>query len=169
MTYIALTGYCQALNMTVDKNSLQGIRHFYAYNENLATAGQPDAAQFHLIKEAGFERVINLALADSPHAIANEAGLIQQIGLEYIHIPVDFKSPTLAGLEQFFQIMQQHPAQKTFVHCALNWRVSCFIYLYRTLVCSESEEEARQDLHTIWQPDPIWQKFMEEARLRYSS
>lgn len=155
--------------MVTENSALQKIRNFYAYGEYLATAGQPEATQFELIKQAGFERIINLAMGDSPHAIAHEADIVRQLGLEYIHIPVDFKSPALEELEQFFQVMQQQPAQKTFVHCALNWRVSSFIYLYRTLVRSEDEEEARRDLHNIWQPDPVWQKFMDKARSSYLS
>lgn len=152
-----------------DNNSdLQAIRNFYPYNEMLSTAGQPEADQFRLIKQAGFQCVINLALPDSPYAVENEAELVEKLGLEYIHIPVDFKSPSLDKLEQFFQAMQKAD-QQTFVHCALNWRVSCFVYLYRTLKCTVEEEQARRDLYNIWQPDAVWENFMEKARSAYTS
>lgn len=149
--------------MNDQNNELHTIRNFYAYNEMLATAGQPEADQFRLIRQAGFQRIINLARPDSPYAIENEAELVKKAGLEYIHIPVDIKSPSIDKLEQFFQVMQT-PKQQTFVHCALNWRVSCFVYLYRTLKCSVEEEKARRDLYNIWQPDAVWENFMEKAR-----
>jgi hypothetical protein len=48
------------------------------------------------------------------------------------------------------------------VHCAANKRVSAFVYLYRVLHEGVPEEEARKDLHAIWQPDEVWSRFIAE-------
>ncbi len=146
-----------------DDYHLQEIRNYYPVDDYLATAGQPELNQLEMIQNAGFTRVINLALPDSPHAVDEEAETLCDLGLDYIHIPVDFKSPEMATLHEFFHVMQQEPKQKTFVHCAYNWRVSCFVFLYRTLQCDIPLDTAWQDLLQVWQPDPVWKRFIDIA------
>lgn len=70
---------------------LETIRQYRKINDKLHTSAQPYAEEFKLIKRAGVEMVINLARTDSPDAIANEAQIVKQNELDYIHIPVDFK------------------------------------------------------------------------------
>jgi hypothetical protein len=45
--------------------NLAGILHFLPISARIGTAGQPTAAQFALIREAGYDVVINLALPTS--------------------------------------------------------------------------------------------------------
>lgn len=52
---------------------LANILNFLPISDGLATAGQPTSEQFAFVREAGYERVINLAPADSSNAIADEA------------------------------------------------------------------------------------------------
>jgi protein tyrosine phosphatase (PTP) superfamily phosphohydrolase (DUF442 family) len=60
----------------------------------LGTAGQPTAAQFDAVKDAGYEVVINLALGTTPRDLPNEPGIVAAHGIEYVHIPVVFDAPT---------------------------------------------------------------------------
>lgn len=143
--------------------SLASIRQFLPISEQLATAGQPTEDQFAAIAEAGYEVVINLALPTSDHALAHEPALVESLGLSYIAIPVVWEQPSQVDLARFFAAIAAHAGQKTFVHCAANMRVSAFVYLYRRLQLGVSEAEAQQDLHRIWQPNPIWQQFIEQA------
>jgi len=145
----------------VMNDPLSVIRNFYRVNENLATGGQPTAGQFSIIRDEGFEVVINLATADSPRALSNEAALLESLDLEYIHIPVNFAAPEINDLRRFNEAMRQNNNKKCFVHCALNWRVSAFIFLYRTLTGEVRPEEAMHDLHAVWQPDATWQAFID--------
>lgn len=149
--------------MPTPNPSLASIRQFLPISEQLATAGQPTEAQFAVIAEAGYEVVINLALPTSDHALAHEPALVKSLGLTYIAIPVLWEQPTQADLERFFAAIAAHRSQKILVHCAANMRVSAFVYLYRRLQLGVSEAEAQQDLHRIWQPNPIWQQFIEQA------
>jgi protein tyrosine phosphatase (PTP) superfamily phosphohydrolase (DUF442 family) len=66
---------------------LQQILNFLPVTEDLGTAGQPAPEQFRSIAAAGHEVVINLAMPDSTGALPDEAELVQQQGLAYIHIP----------------------------------------------------------------------------------
>jgi hypothetical protein len=63
--------------------------------------------------------------------------------------------------------MEASTDKNIFVHCAANMRVSAFMYLYRRVHKSMSDEEAKQDLYQIWVPNEVWQKFMAEVVERY--
>lgn len=140
--------------------SLADIYNYLEIDNSLGTAGQPTAEQFDLIRQAGFQTVINLALPISDNAIANEGSIVTGHGMRYIHIPVDFASPQAKDYHLFSAIMDGCREQKVFVHCAANMRVSAYVYLYRTRNLNVPAEEARRDLHSIWEPDETWTAFM---------
>lgn len=150
-------------NLFMNRNSdrLAEIINFLQISDKLATAGQPTVEQFREIANAGYETTINLALSTSDGAIANEAQLVQSLGMEYIAIPVNWENPTMADLDEFLQAMEKRKNQKIFVHCAMNMRVSAFVYLYRRLYLNCDREQAIADLHKIWQPNDAWQKFID--------
>lgn len=143
------------------RTALEQIMNFYVLDGNIATGGQPAPDQFSAIKNAGFDVVINLALPDSPGAVSNEGKIIHDLDMDYAHIPVDFRNPALADLDLFFHHMEHHRGRKIFVHCACNWRVSSFMFLYRTIKCRCPVAEALCDLHAVWHPDSTWQTFIE--------
>lgn len=138
------------------------IRNYLAISPTLATAGQPTPKQFEAVAQAGYTVVINLALSTSDHAIANEAELVKSLGMTHFHIPVVWEAPTPTDLEIFFKVMERNHDYKILVHCALNMRVSVFVYLYRVLRQGVEEPLARADLHRIWQPSPPWQTFIDK-------
>lgn len=146
---------------------LDTILNFVPISETIATSGQPAAEQFAAIAAAGFEVVVNLALSTSPHALPNEAELVAAQGMEYLHLPVLWESPTLENLEQFFRIMDRCADRRVFVHCAMNMRVSVFIMLYRVIRLGVPMEPARQLMGRIWEPDKTWQAFLDTALAYY--
>ncbi|HEX3800965.1 MAG TPA: protein tyrosine phosphatase family protein [Verrucomicrobiae bacterium] len=107
---------------------LQAIRAFRQIGDRLGTSGQPTPAQLPLIRDAGFRAVINLALPTSDNAIPEEGSLVTRLGLAYVHLPVDFSSPTPHDFRAFTQIMDAFADRPVFVHCAANLRVSAFIF-----------------------------------------
>lgn len=147
----------------MSENSIENIYNFLKISEKIATAGQPTESQFAAIKQAGYQIVINLALPESPKALANESAIVQNLGMEYIHIPVIWENPTLENIKQFFSVMQANSNKRLFVHCAANMRVSGFMYLYRLLFEKVDEEIAKNDLYRIWFPDEKWQEFIQEV------
>ncbi len=146
---------------------LEKIVNFYQLDENIGTSGQPEAEQFGDISAAGYEIVLNLALGDSPNAIENENNILSELNMTYVHIPVDFKTPTLDDLESFFKHMEKHKNKKIFVHCVMNWRVSAFMFLYHTIKCDMPVSDALQHMNAVWQPEPVWQEFIENTLNRY--
>lgn len=147
--------------------SLTDIYNFLPIDADWATAGQPTVEQFAAIKAAGYEVIINLGMPDSPRAVVNEAEVVAAQGIDYVTIPVVWEAPTGADLAAFFAAMTTHQAQKRFVHCIANMRVSAFTFLYRHLVLGVPVDEARQTLHQIWEPNPIWQQFIDEQLAAY--
>lgn len=139
------------------------VLNFVPINERLGTGGQPTPAQLADLAREGFEVVINLALPTSDNAITNEAELVTRAGLSYVHIPVKFDAPTAADFELFRGVMRTLAGRKVFVHCALNMRVSAFVYLYRILEEQAPVPSAAADLHRIWEPDTIWRNFIQST------
>jgi protein tyrosine phosphatase (PTP) superfamily phosphohydrolase (DUF442 family) len=149
-------------------SKLSDIFHFQATTETLGTAGQPTAAQFEAVKDAGYEVVINLALGNTQRDLANEPQLMSELGLDYVHIPVEFEQPTAADLDEFFEAMDANQGKKCFVHCIANARVSAFVMLYRVLRQGVPLEEARAQMLQIWPPNETWQAFIDETLAQHS-
>lgn len=143
--------------------TLNSITNFFQILPLIGTAGQPTAEQFEAVRNAGFEVVVNLAMTSSDNAMPDEAEVVRGLDLEYVHIPVVWSNPTPEDLAQFFAVMDGNRDRRVFVHCALNWRVSSFMYLYRVLRLGADEEAARWDLLSIWEPDERWSQFIAAA------
>ena len=141
--------------------SLSEIIDFRPIGKKLGTAGQPTANQFQAVREAGFEAVINLALPTSDNALAQEGSIVTGLGMAYVHIPVNFEAPRSEDFGAFCGVMKALDHRRVFVHCAANKRVSAFVFLYRVLHQRVPRSEAERDLHAIWQPDEVWNRFIQ--------
>jgi protein tyrosine phosphatase (PTP) superfamily phosphohydrolase (DUF442 family) len=150
-------------NVAMTAAKLTDIQNYLAISPTLGTAGQPTAEQFKAIADVGYSVVVNLALSTADNALANEAELVKSLGMTHFHLPVVWAAPSRGDLEIFFRVMEKNRHLKVFVHCALNMRVSVFVYLYRVLRLKESEPAAYADLHRIWQPNPTWQAFIDQV------
>jgi len=146
---------------------VEGILNYLHISEAIGTAGQPTAEQFGDIEAAGYKVVVNLAMPDSPNALPNESKLVAEQGMAYVHIPVVWECPTAKDLEQFFAVMDEHRDRKVLVHCVVNKRVSSFIFLYRVIRQGVPPEDARGALLSIWEPNAVWQSFMDESLIRH--
>ncbi len=143
-------------------NPVSLIQNFYQVSPTLLTAGQPFAEQFADIRAAGGQAVINLAAPYSPDYIPNEGEIAAQLGMHYVHIPVEWEHPQPADLQAFFAAMRKFEDHTLFVHCARNMRVSAFVFLYRVLALAQPADSCLPDLHALWQPNPVWQAFIDE-------
>jgi len=146
--------------LDLSRNSLEGIFNFLPIGESIITSGQPTEAQFQLVRDAGYLHVINLAPHDAENALTDERSTLRSLGIEYIHIPVDFQHPTEADFGQFCEAMGQVGTAPVLVHCAANMRVSAFMFRYRRDILREDPEILTQDLHQIWEPFGAWKDFV---------
>ena len=103
----------------------------------------------------------NLALHDDPrYSLADEAGCVRGLGMDYVHIPVQFSAPTEENLRAFVAAMDAHRGKTILVHCAANYRVTAFAGLYRVLREGWTMEKAFEPMRTVWEPDPVWTQFI---------
>ena len=130
------------------------------YSPSLTTAGQPTEAELPLIASAGFDHVIFLAFTNHPKAIAHEDGIVRDQGLQFIHIPVEWESPSPADFATFAAVMQTFGSGRTLVHCEVNFRASVFGFLYQVLFEGADVDEAMLLMQSIWVPNDTWEAFI---------
>ena len=143
-------------------NSLEGIRNFRSLDGRLLTAGQPTEQQLSLVAAAGVRTVINLALPTSTGALSDEAASVRRLGMEYVHIPVNFEAPTAANFAEFATALETRRDRKLFVHCAANYRASAFVALHRVKSLGWASADALAELRQVWEPDDVWSRFLAE-------
>ncbi|MGB8699017.1 MAG: protein tyrosine phosphatase family protein [Thermosynechococcaceae cyanobacterium] len=142
-------------------SSLSDIEAFLPISATIATSGQPTGPQFSAIQAAGYRLIINLATPASSNWNPDEAAIAQALGMDYIGIPVDWEHPILSDFETLADCLDANGDRKVWVHCAKNMRVSALMYLYHRLRKGYSDETARRYLESIWQPNKIWQDFID--------
>jgi len=138
----------------------EAIYHWRRLDERVTTSGQPTEPQLADIQALGVRHVINLGLHTHEKALPDEAASVSDLGMTYIHIPVDFQNPTDQDFDQFWAVMRQLSDVPVHVHCIANYRVSAFFYRYRRDVLGMDEAQARADMEAIWQPEGVWAKFV---------
>jgi protein tyrosine phosphatase (PTP) superfamily phosphohydrolase (DUF442 family) len=142
-------------------DSLNDIYNYRAAAADLATSGQPTERQLASIAAAGFSVMINLALHDDPrYSLADEAGCVKSLGMEYVHIPVQFAAPNRDDLTAFLDAMDRHRGRKIWVHCAANMRVTAFLGLYWVLRRGFEYGRAFELMNDMWQPNEVWAAFI---------
>ena len=124
--------------------------NFFAPTELIGTSGQPETEQFETIAQVGYTTVVNLAMHGSEPAVREEGNIVSGLGMDYIHLPVPFDAPTSRHLRRFSQLMDVLEDDKVLVHCAVNARVSAFIFKYLTLRRGFSEDAATSPLLRVW-------------------
>lgn len=141
---------------------VEKILNFVQLTPDIGTAGQPTAKQLAYVAEAGYQAVINLALPTSENALVDEGSISTGLGMSYFHMPIDFAAPTVAEAARFIGLMKVWDGQRVFVHCAMNLRVSAFMYLYLKHACGFEEGRASSPILSKWEPrmSDVWRSFM---------
>lgn len=148
------------------------IANSYNFREltpNLSSSGVVGANRLKGLADEGYECVINLLPNDSEYAIAEEQETVQKQGLDYIYIPVDWEQPSTANYQATVSALADNQTRKTHIHCAANWRVSGFYSCYAVSEKTWSEEQARQHISELWQPQqfPQWQALLAQLGLTF--
>ena len=141
---------------------MNDVINFFQITDTIGTGGQPSVSQLYDIAQNGYDVVINLATHNSENAIENEGSIVASLGMTYIHIPVPFEAPTPEHLRKFFRFMNGLSEEKVFVHCAVNARVSAFVFKYLTMERKMQADKATTPLLAQWLPQMnlIWKNFL---------
>jgi protein tyrosine phosphatase (PTP) superfamily phosphohydrolase (DUF442 family) len=141
--------------------ALSNARNFRKVDDRLCTCGQPNERQLADAAARGVEVVINLALHDDPrYSLKDERGTVESLGMDYIHIPVQFASPTDRDLAAFFEAMDRTNGRRVLLHCGANYRVTAFLGLYRVMRLGWTIDEAFELMRTVWEPNEDWARFI---------
>ena len=167
MTNFAVATPLPEQTANAQQSSLSDLKNFQVNTEQMLSAGLPDEAEFQVLQEMGVTHVIDLIPGDR----GDEPDTVQQLGLNYHNIAVDWHNPTLANFQDYETTLTAALAEegKVLTHCKLNWRGAAFTYLYRITVLQENEKEAKQDLLAIWQPNQTWFEFMNTVLDAYNA
>jgi protein tyrosine phosphatase (PTP) superfamily phosphohydrolase (DUF442 family) len=139
---------------------LDDIVNYREYSATLSSSGQPNADQLEYLRDAGFERVVFLAFSDHEGSIPNEDRIVKDLGMHYVHIPVDWDAPSKSDFYAFAGAMQREPDKKTLVHCQVNFRASAFSFLYRVLFEGVPMGQAKDDMDAVWVPNDTWRSLI---------
>lgn len=134
-------------------------------NDQLLTAGMPTEQQLRDAAAEGFTAIICLVPSSERNGPSDEAGLVRDLGLEYVYIPVDWNNPTDADFAAFDEAMGRLAGEKLLIHCAANYRVTAFYSLYAQKRFGWTEEQAEALRAKVWQGDyPVWEAFIRRKR-----
>lgn len=142
------------------RQELADIRNFIQYSPTFASAGQPTEDQYTQLRDAGFQRVIYIAFTDNANAVPGADSIVKGLGMDYLHIPVDWNAPQPRDFHAFADAMLREPERPTLLHCQVNARATAFSFLYRVIHQNVSVAEAKQDMNRVWQPNETWRDFI---------
>lgn len=147
----------------------EGIACWQRIGPKVTTSGRLTVDDIAALDGIGVRHVINLALVDSPGALADEAELLAQRSIRYTHIPVPFGAPEEAHFVAFRKALESGD-RPVHVHCIMNWRVSAFFYRHHQ-ARGMSEADARALMEAQWSPErsenadaPAWARFIAEGQ-----
>jgi protein tyrosine phosphatase (PTP) superfamily phosphohydrolase (DUF442 family) len=135
--------------------------NFHRYDQYLASAAQPTTDQFRHLKEEGWEAVVNISPPSTRNALKEEAAIVEGLGLDYVHFPVDCSNLRSLHYLTFRGIMRGLEGKRVLVHCGGNIKSSNLIYMYQVLELGVPEAEAFATLKTIQNPEPKWFDYFE--------
>ena len=97
--------------------------------DDLASAGQPSAAQFAEAARAGVRTVVDLRAPHEPRGF-DEAAAVAAAGMEYVLLPVTPASLDDATFAAFLAVVRDPAKRPLLVHCATANRVGGLLLPY---------------------------------------
>ena len=108
------------------------IRNFLQVTPEFCTGAQPRMEHFTELKARGVKAVLNLR-TPGEHRADEEKAAVEQAGLRYINIPVVYREPTVAQVDEFLKLTDDPANRPMFIHCTAAIRVGAF-WLIRRVV-----------------------------------
>ena len=132
------------------------ISNYFQYTDVLAAGAQPTVDQFIDLKDDNFDVIFNISPYSARNAIKSEGEIVEKLGLDYVHFPVDCSNLRPLHYKTFEGIMNGLKDKKVFVHCGGNIKSSNLIHMYDVLVNGKNENESLKTLKQIQNPEDKW-------------
>lgn len=143
---------------------LSQILHYHPINERLAIGGQPKMGQFQLLKDAGYEIVLQLNLWETGDMLFHEQYHVTRLGMMHISIDMSYATPSDTDIRYFFEIMDLYHSKKIFVHDAVICGAANMVALYM-MQKGLSFADAQRSILKGWQPNAVWMTKFEQYKL----
>lgn len=148
---------------------IASARNFYQYSDGVLTSGQPSEQQLETAAADGIEVVINIVPQSESIYNPQEGAILQSQGIEYIHVPVNWRSPKPTEIEAFLAAMDSVGDRKVLVHCWANARASALVSTYRISQAPETRTAELETLDQVWsdvagydlETNTVWQSVID--------
>ena len=156
------------LAMTPAFADISEARNFYQFEPTVLTSGQPSATQLAEAADDGIEVVINLVPESEGIYNPEEGGILAAQGVEYIHVPVNWRDPKAEEFQSFLNAMDRVGDRKVLVHCWANARASALVAAHRVISAPDTQAAELAQLETIWSDvagydfaqNTVWQDYL---------
>lgn len=132
------------------------IGNYFQYTDSLSAGAQPTAAHLTDLLNDGYEAIVNISPASTRNALAEEALLVERLGMYYAFFPVDCGNLKPLHYLTFAGIMTGLKGKKVFVHCGGNIKSSNLLHMWDVLANGKDEQESLQTLYKIQRPEAKW-------------
>jgi protein tyrosine/serine phosphatase len=107
------------------------ISNFAQVAPNLYRGAQPSSADIYSLKRLGIRTIIDLRIRHD----AMEEKQAQRLGLKWIHVPMNYLTPSDKQVAELMSVLTSPDYGKIFVHCAQGAdRTGAVVVLYRIVV-----------------------------------
>jgi uncharacterized protein (TIGR01244 family) len=120
------------LQTSAAQAELPPIRNFLQVTQQFCTGGQPRIEHFAKLKADGVKAVLNLR-QPTEHRADEEKDAVERAGLRYFNIPVVYRDPTEAQVDEFLRITDDEANRPMFIHCTAAIRVGAFWAIRRAV------------------------------------
>jgi len=135
----AVAGADVAPAVHVDIAAVAASRHVEPV-DGITSAGQPDAGVFKVFADAGYVAVIDLRGAGEDRGLADEAGTVRRLGMEYVSLPIEGgEAINFANARRLDALLSRFDGP-VLVHCASGNRVGALLALRKSLHGADDEE-----------------------------
>ena len=127
--------------MTTAFQALSGVANACQILPTVITGGQPNAAQLRALQDAGGGIVLDLRDPMEPRPV-DESKTVQELGMEYVNVPVRAGSLDDATLERILGVLRGAGNRTVFLHCGSGNRVGGALIPYFILDQDMDEQDA---------------------------
>jgi protein tyrosine phosphatase (PTP) superfamily phosphohydrolase (DUF442 family) len=127
--------------MSTPIDALRGVPNANQATPTVVTGGQPSAAHFRALKDAGVEVVLDIRDPMEPRGF-DEQRLMDELGMDYRVITVTDAHLNDDTLGAITDVMRQADGRQVLVHCASGNRVGGALIPWLILDQGMTEEEA---------------------------
>lgn len=127
--------------MSTAFHAVSGVANACQILPNVITGGQPTAEQLRALKAAGGDIVLDLRDPMEPRPV-DEAVLVQELGMEYVNVPVRAGSLDDATLARILELLRRAGDRTVFFHCGSGSRVGGALIPYFILDQGMEEQDA---------------------------